>query len=364
LNTENLYLAALAIGSIWVAIAALTWLLARTLGWTGLKQHLLPFAILVIALAGLPGAAALKLAMPYKSRILAMVLRKKSPPIVFPAGCSMLPANNIWNIPVAALPVDPNSAAWVQSMGRGLPLHADFGLIGGIPYNVVATANHPATSVEFSEGAAESDPGPYRIPDDARLEEGADRHVLVVDTALCRLYELYLARRLGPQRWQASSGATFDLRGNQLRQHGWTSADAAGLPILPGLVRYDEVKSGSIRHALRFTTRRTRRAFVWPARHYASRSTDPRLPPMGQRFRLRASFDARGLHPETQVILTALKEYGMVLADNGGNWFLTGTPDSRWSSRVIRELRTVTGADFEAVDSSALMLDQNSGGVR
>jgi hypothetical protein len=196
------------------------------------------------------------------------------------------------------------------------------------------------------------------------VETGGDAHVLVIDQDDCRLYELFGSRRIGPQEWEASSGAIFDLRSNRLRPAGWTSADGAGLPILPGLVRYDELRAGQIRHALRFTTRQTSREFKWPARHLASRLTDPRLPPMGQRFRLRSSFDIGGFAPETRVILTALQTYGMLLSDNGGPWFLTGAIDSRWPSSIASELRNVKGSDFEAVDISGLMIDPDSGEAR
>jgi hypothetical protein len=299
---------------------------------------------------------------PYKDYILALVLRRKSPSIGVSSGCSIFPADNIWNTRVRDLPVDPRSAAYIQSMGPDLPLHPDFGTASGIPYAVVDDGQ-PVTRVTF-EAAAESDPGPYRIPGDAPIEGGGDAHVLVVDRGQCMLYELFAARHAGAQKWQASSGAIFDLRSNRLRPWGWTSADAAGLPILPGLIRYEEVEAGRIAHALRFTARQTRREFVWPGRHFASRSNDGDLPPMGQRFRLRRSFDIRGFSPPTRVILTALQEYGMLLADNGGTWYLTGAPDVRWNSPMVAEFRSVSGADFEAVDSSSLMISPDSGQAR
>ena len=222
--------------------------------------------------------------------------------------------------------------------------------------------------IRFAAYEDESDPGPYPIPPDAPIEGGAnargDRHVLVVDSADCRLYELYRAFPQEDGSWQADSGAIFDLRSHMLRPAGWTSADAAGLPILPGLVRYDEVTAGEIRHALRFTIPQTRRAYVWPARHFASSLMGTEYPPMGQRFRLRASFDISGFSSEVQVILQALKTYGMIVADNGAAWYISGTPDERWNNETLRQLRQVRGSDFEAVDVSSLMLDPNSGQVQ
>jgi hypothetical protein len=271
----------------------------------------------------------------------------------------MFPEDNIWNRRVDDLPVDVHSKMYIQKMYPDLPLHADF----SVPYSVVSGAASE-TRVVFSGGAEESDRAPYRIPNDAAIEPAEDAHVLVIDEPRCNLYELFFARRVGDQQWEASSGAIFDLRSNRLRPAGFTSADAAGLPILPGLVRYEEVKSGAIRHALRFTTRLTRREFVWPARHFASQSNDPKLPPMGQRFRLRRSFEIGSVTPEARVILTALKEYGMFLADNGRPWFLTGTPDSRWDSRISTELKRVSGYDFEAVNNSGLMTNPDSGEAR
>lgn len=349
--------------SLWVAVAALASLAIRELGWAGVKRYSSTLVILALALLVLPGGALIKLGRPYEERILAIVLRRKSQSIDASNGCPIFPANNIWNAWVHDLPAAPNSRAYIESMGPGLPLHPDFGTTGGIPY-AVTDGDQPVTQVTFGDGAAESDPGPYRIPDDAPLEGGEDSHVLVLDRGKCMLYELFAAQRTAARQWQAGSGAIFDLRSNRLRPFGWTSADAAGLPILPGLARYEEVKAGRITHALRFSTRLTRREFVWPGRHFASRSTEGNLPPMGQRFRLRASFDINGFSPETQVILTALKGYGMMLADNGGPWFITGAPDVRWSSTIVTEFRKVLGSDFEAVDTSSLMVSRDSGEVR
>jgi hypothetical protein len=285
------------------------------------------------------------------------------------AGCDVFPGDNVWNTPIDTLPVDAHSDAYVATIGPGAHVHADFGSGEwqggpiGIPY-VDVPGTQPLVDVTFDYDD-ESDPGPYPIPPDAPIEGGpqsdGDRHVLVLDRDACVLYELYYAWPQADGTWEAGSGAVFDLNSHDLRPAGWTSADAAGLPLLPGLVRYDEVASGEIRHALRFTVPQTRRAYVWPARHYASSLTGPQYPPMGQRFRLKADFDLSGFSPEVQVILQALKTYGMFLADNGSAWYLSGVPDERWDNDVLRELAQVHGSDFEAVDESSLMIDPDSG---
>jgi hypothetical protein len=267
-------------------------------------------------------------------------------------------ADNPWNADISAEPVDPLSDTLLASIGLDRGLHPDFGTTydgapNGLPY-VVVGGDQPKVPVRF-EYDDESDPGPYPVPPDAPIEGGpdgdGDRHVLVVDRDRWLLYELYDARPLdGGSHWTAGSGAIFDLNANTLRPAGWTSADAAGLPILPGLVRYDEaVEAGAILHALRFTVQRTRRAYVAPARHFASERTDPGLPPMGMRVRLRAGFDTSSLPPVAQVILTALKRYGMFVADNGSDWFISGAPDPRWSDDDLGTLRRVHGRDFEVV---------------
>ena len=290
-------------------------------------------------------------------------------PPTLPIGtCTVFPANNIWNTPVDTLPVSANSATWVNTIGAASPAHADFGSGTwdggpiGIPFVLVpkTQTKYPATF----DYADESDAGPYAIPLNAPIEGGSgstgDRHAIAVDTDSCILYELYAAY---PQAasWKAGSGAIFDLTSNKLRPATWTSADAAGFAIMPGLVRYDEVASGEIRHALRFTVPNTLRSYVWPARHYASSLTDPKYPPMGQRFRLKASFDISAYPADVQVILRALKKYGMMIADNGSAWYLSGEPDSRWSNDNLGKFRNITGAAFEAVDVSSLMVDPNSG---
>jgi len=254
--------------------------------------------------------------------------------------------------------VAADAAAIVASIGRDAPVHADFGsglwqrAPIGIPYDVVGHAT-PRSRVAF-DYADESDRGPYPIPRGVHVEGGSDRHAILVDRDACRLYELYALRRSGG-RWHAGSGAIWSLRSNRLRPADWTSADAAGLPILPGLARYDEVARGAIRHALRFTAPRTRRAYVWPARHYASDSTDPRLPPMGLRLRLRASFDTRPFPRQARVVLVALQRYGMLLADNGSSWYVSGAPDPRWSNAQLHALSRVHGSDFEVVKPAAVV---------
>jgi hypothetical protein len=225
-------------------------------------------------------------------------------------------------------------------------------------------ASQPGIPVTFDYDD-ESDPGPYPIPPNPPIEGGSqsdgDRHILIVQEETCLLYELYAAWPRDDGGWDAGSGAIFDLNSNALRPAGWTSADAAGLPILPGLVRYDEVASGEITHALRFTAPETQRAFVWPARHFASDLTDAKYPPMGQRFRLRADYDITGFDPRMQVILRAMQRYGIILADNGSPWYISGAPDERWDNDILHQLDALTGDDFEAVNVSALMVDPDSG---
>ncbi len=273
-------------------------------------------------------------------------------------GWRPFPDDNPWNTPVDAAPVDPNSDALIASIGLTKTLHPDFGAdyLGGpfgIPYIVVAGTT-PRVDVSFTY-ADESDPGPYPIPPDAPIEGGpastGDRHILVIDRDDWTLYEVFSAYPVaGSNDWTAGSGAIFDLASNALRPAGWTSADAAGLPIFPGLVRYDEVvERGEIRHALRFTVVTTRRAYVYPARHWASADTSSNRPPMGMRVRLKASYDISGFPPSARVILQALKSYGMIVADNGGDWFISGAPDPRWNDDELNTLKTVPGSAFEVV---------------
>ena len=269
--------------------------------------------------------------------------------------CEIFPADNVWNERVDTLPVDQNSAAYIASIGLNAYLHPDFSSIKGgdygIPYNVVGSGV-AKKKVKF-QYKSESDPGPYPIPKHPKIEGGSDRHLLILQRDECRLYELYAARKTSTG-WKAGSGAIWDLSSNALRPAGWTSADAAGLPILPGLVRYDEVAAGAINHALRFTAPETQRAYVYPARHFASDSTDTALPPMGLRVRLKASVDISHFGPQAQVLLTALKEYGMILADNGSPWYVTGAPSSGWNDDDLHQLQQLHGSDFEVVDTSSL----------
>src|SRR5262249_14906193 len=263
------------------------------------------------------------------------------------AGCPVFPASNPWNQRVDKLHVAPNSDEIIRSIGLDDPVHADFGS-GlwqgqpiGIPYNGVS-GREPKLHVGC-EYADESDKGPYRLPAHPKIEGGSDHHILIVDRTSCRLYELGGTERTA-SGWTAWAGAIWNLRSNAVRPATWTSADAAGLPILPGLARY-----GDLDHGLRFTAERTRRAFVYPARHYASDSSDPSLPPMGLRVRLKSSFDTRGFPPQARAVLETLKRYGMILADNGSNWYITGAPDPRRSNDDLHSLGRVHGSGFGGV---------------
>jgi hypothetical protein len=277
--------------------------------------------------------------------------------------CPVFPKNNPWNQRVDKLPAASNSDAIVSAIGPGDRMHADFGSGKydggpiGIPFTTVGRGQK-RVRVSF-QYADESDRGRYPIPRNAPIEGGrnadGDRHVLVVDKARCKLYELYAARPVnGGASWRAGSGAIFDLRSNKLRPAGWTSADAAGLPILPGLARFDEVKRGSINHALRFTVERTRRAYVYPARHFASNETGRNLPPMGLRMRLKKGYDISRFPRQSRIVLKALKRYGMILADNGSNWYVSGAPNKGWDNDDLHSLGGVPGRAFEVVDTSAL----------
>jgi hypothetical protein len=276
--------------------------------------------------------------------------------------CPVFPATNAWNQRVDTLPVAPDSAQLISSVGLSAGLHADFGS-GlwdggpiGIPFDVVSSTT-PRSRVSF-EYSGESDHVRYPIPKTVHIEGGrsssGDRHAILLDRSACKLYELYGLYPQAGGGWRAGSGAVWNLRSNHLRPAGWTSADAAGLPIFPGLARYDEVARGVIDHALRFTAPRTRRAYVYPARHFAASSDDPALPPMGLRVRLKASFDISGFPPDARVVLQALKRYGMILADNGSPWYISGAPNAHWNNDDLHSLGRVTGADFEVVDTSSL----------
>ncbi len=271
--------------------------------------------------------------------------------------CPILPKSNPLNQEIAHAPVDPRSAQYIASIGASLHLHADFGTnpAYGIPYEVVGP-RQPKVPIHFTAYGAESDPGPYPVPPSAPVEgagEAGDRHVLVLQEGTCKLYELYDAHR-ADRGWDADAGAVFDLRSNALRPEGWTSADAAGLPIFPLLVRYGEVRAGRIDHALRVTVPRTQAGYIHPATHFASSSSDPNLPPMGLRLRLNASFDLTSYHGQALVILRALKRYGLIVADNGSSWYITGAPDPRWNDSDLDQLKRVPGSAFEAIASGPI----------
>jgi hypothetical protein len=273
-------------------------------------------------------------------------------------GCPILPADNALNGDISRAPVNPLSASYIASIGASLHLHADFGSNPsyGIPY-VVVGARQPRVPIRFNAYGAQSERGPYPMPLGAPVEgsgmEG-DRHVLALQSHVCKLYELYAARRQGAG-WEAGSGAVFNLRSNALRPEGWTSADAAGLPIFPLLARYPEVRQGRIDHALRVTVARTQAGYIHPATHLASSSSDASLPPMGLRLRLRASFDLSPYHGQALVILRALKRYGLIVADNGSSWYITGAPDARWRDEDLDQLKTVPGSAFEAVSTGPIL---------
>lgn len=276
-------------------------------------------------------------------------------------GCEIFPADNPWNMDISDLEIHERSDDYMQSIGLGTGLHPDFGTFWkgapiGIPYTTV-DSEQPFVDVSFYY--PDSDTGPYPIPPDPPIEGGADadgdRHVLVLERDNCVLYELFDAWPNGDGSWAAGSGAIFDLSTNELRPDYWTSADAAGLPIVPGLVRWDEIDAGEIRHALRFTVEATQRGFIHPATHYASDSDNGNLPPMGLRVRLRPDFDASGLSPAVQVIAEALKRYGLILADNGSNWYVSGTHDTRWDDDALSDLSQITGADFVAVHTGEII---------
>lgn len=269
-------------------------------------------------------------------------------------GCPVFPANNVWNRSIDGLPVDSHSAEYMASIGTEGHINIDL----SIPLNVVGpeVPPQPLLKVTYAE---ESDPGPVPIPENPRLEPTADAHMLVLQTGTCRLYELYAAKKQDGG-WTAMSTAFFDLRSNRLRPDGWTSTDAAGLPVAPGLLRYEDVKSGQILHALRMTVPHSQKAYIWPARHYASRLLNRSLPPMGLRIRLKRDFDTSGFSPEARVVLLALQKYGALVADNGGAFQFTATPDG-WPAALLDELKRVNRDAFEVVDTSEMMMNPNSG---
>jgi hypothetical protein len=280
-------------------------------------------------------------------------------------GKQVFPPDNPWNQDISTLPVDPNSDNLIASMGANTNLHPDFGTVyagapNGIPY-IVVDGNQTRVPINFTAYGDESDPGPYPVPANAPIEGGpsstGDRHVLVIDRDNWILYEMgYSFPTNGGTSWNANCGAIFNLNSNAVRPAGWTSADAAGLPIFPGLIRYDEVfEQGEIRHAVRFTAEPTRRGYVYPARHFASSDTSANRPPMGMRVRLKASFNISTFSPRMQVILRALKKYGMILADNGSNWFTSGAPDPRWNDDELSTLKTIKGSNFEVVQMGTVV---------
>jgi len=287
------------------------------------------------------------------------------------AGCPLFPADSVWHARVDRLPVLAASARYVASIGASSHLHPDFGSgqIDGQPFGIPVTevgAGQTAVRVRF-DYADESDPGPYPLPATARIEGGpasdGDRHVILHDAANCRLYELFAARRGSDGSWTAQSGATWNLRSNALRPAGWTSADAAGLSIMAGLVRYEEVAAGRIDHAIRITVPRSQDRYLWPARHAAG-SGGADLPPMGLRLRLKASVNVAGLPAQARVIATAMKTYGVIVADNGSPWYITGSEDTRWNNDALDALKALAGSQFEAVDTAGLMANPNSAATR
>jgi hypothetical protein len=300
----------------------------------------------VILLAAGALAAPAAIAVPSSTRVEASL-----------GGCPMFPADNVWNEPVTSLPVRADSATLLRTMGLTTGLHPDFSSVAGgsygIPYNLVTSATRKVrVSFDYDD---ESDAGPYPIPRKPRIEGGGDRHILMVDTSACRLYELWDARKVKGSGWHAGSGAIWDLGSNALRPDGWTSADAAGLPILPGLARYDEVAAGHIDHPLRFTVPVSRRAHIYPARHDAGSTDSASAPPMGLRLRLRASVDISGYPAQARVLLQALKTYGMILADNGSAFFISGAPDPGWDDDAMHTIGAIKGSDFEVVDTTGFV---------
>jgi hypothetical protein len=285
--------------------------------------------------------------------------------------CHAFPANGFWHADVSRLPRHPHSSQWLSHMSTGRRLHPDFGPSYGagpdygIPVTVVA-GTHPRVPVSF-DYAAESDRVRYPLGADTRVEGGrdsdGDRHTVVVDRSTCRLYETWATRESGG-RWSAGSGATWSLRSNALRPDGWTSADAAGLPLLPGLLRWNEVHAGYVDHAIRFTTDVTGRHHVWPARHDAGSTGSLAYPPMGARFRLRPTFPVAGYGPEARVVIAAMKRYGLVLADNGSPWFFQGEQDPRWPDRLVADLKRIPADAFVAVDTRSLRVSDGSARVR
>ena len=291
------------------------------------------------------------------------------PPPGAPA-CSVFPSNNVWHADVSKLPVNSHSSAWLSSMnGSSTRLHPDFGPSGGFPYGIpydVVSSSHAKVYLTF-DYADESDKGPYPFDGNTKIEggqnAGGDRHAIMIDSGTCKLYELYDAH-YSSSGSTAGSGAIWSLTSNALRPAGWTSADAAGLPIFPGLVRVDEVQAGNVDHAIRVTAQQTDRSYIWPARHQAGAANNPNLPPMGARFRLKAGYDISPFRADTQTILRAMKKYGLIVADNGSNWYFQGNAENGWNTSMLDQLKTVPASAFEAVDESSLMVSSDSGQIK
>ncbi|MFN8414624.1 MAG: hypothetical protein U0Z26_19760 [Anaerolineales bacterium] len=344
-----------------------------------MKKHipsLLAITLLTLAcsfsvnLTSTPGA---DIPQPTDSAVATEAPSTQAPPILTSSGptistCPLFPADNFWNVPIDSLPIHALSDAWINHIGRDQIFHMDFGSGEwdggpiGIPFNVISGSTVNQYTLDFYY-PDESDPGPYPIPENPNREWGSDHHILTVDTDTCTLYEIYDASFENGQ-WSGGSGAIWDLNSNALRPETWTSADAAGLPILPGLVRYDEIAAGAINHALRFTVEESD-GYIWPAHHPVTDSTTlGDIPPMGARFRLKADYDISDFPPEMQIILQAMKTYGIVIADTGSNWYVSGAPDERWDNDMLHLLDVLTGNDFEAVDTSGMMVDFNSGATK
>jgi hypothetical protein len=309
------------------------------------------------------------LAIPIAAALVGLVPPAWAVPVPGAPDCPVFPENSYWHADVRDLPKHPRSDAWIRSLGRSRELHPDFGPSGdpqepyGIPFNA-EDDTQPKVHIDFLY-SGESDPGPYPIDDESWVENGSDRHVLVVQSDECRLYEVFDFRWNGGDP-QAGSGAIWELRSNALRPRTWTSADAAGLPILPGLIRRDEVEAGLIDHVIRVTAEQTDRRFLWPARHQAGARSDHDLPPMGAWFRLKGGFPMRGYATETRVILRAMKVHGLIVADNGGSWFFGGASNDgeNWTDRVLDELKSIPARAFVAVDATRMMISPGSGRVK
>jgi hypothetical protein len=286
--------------------------------------------------------------------------------------CTVFPADSVWHANISKLPVDSHSAAWVKNIGKSDDLHPDFGPSFGaqpVPYGMAITVvggGHKKVPVTFTY-ASESDKVHYPLGSDTKIEGGknasGDRHALVVDKSTCRLYETWETRQTS-HGWTAGSGATWSLKSDKLRPKGWTSADAAGLPILPGVLRYAEVKAGFVDHAIRFTAPVTSTHYLWPARHEAGSQSSLNYPPMGARFRLKASFSMKGYTRSARVVLKAMQTYGLILADNGSPWYFQGDDSTHWGNTLIGELKTIPARDFQAVDESSLEISPNSAAAR